>query len=230
VRRRSASSSRATPYPERSVTESRVQWKRPEARRGDAVPLGGDHQRRLPGARRRPGPLRARVAPDRGSKVATALHVDVNGPHATVYTAGNKNIINTTNGAATNNPPLSIVGLQDGFKVLVEDGRQRRRADRHRDGQLEVPPALEITAENILNAIQMEIVEAGGTANQKLIAVNWMKNKLRLVVNPYIPLVASARTATRAGSCTRRPRATRSAAGRRSASASSGATKSPRCS
>lgn len=178
------------PYPERKLDESRIQWR--VQKRGAGMPflweafINDDFQALADVPDRF-----ARAARRTEDKVATDLHVDANGPHAGVYTAGNKNIINVANGAASNNPALSIVGLQDGFKVLAKATDS--------DGQpiliemvtLEVPPALEITAQNILNALQIEVVEAGGTANQKLIASNWMKNKLRLVVNPYIPLTAA---------------------------------------
>lgn len=177
-------------YPERALTESRTQWR--VQKRGAAMPflweaIVNDDFQALADVPER----FARASRRTEDRVATDLHVDANGPHASVYTAGNKNIINVTNGAATNNPALSIVGLQDAFKVLA------RLVDS--DGQpiqiemvtLEVPPALEITALNILNGLTLEIVEAGGTANQRLIVSNWMKNRLRLVVNPYIPLVAA---------------------------------------
>lgn len=133
----------------------------------------------------------ARAARRTEDRAVTELFVDLNGPHASFYTVGDKNIINTTNGAATNNPALSIAGLQDAMTVITNQ--------RDEDGEpifldmvtLVVPPALEVTALNILNALQMEIVEAGGTANQKLIAVNWMKQKVTLVVMPYIPMIAT---------------------------------------
>jgi hypothetical protein len=118
-------------------------------------------------------------------KFVTELYVDSTGPHASVYTGGNGNII-------TGNPALSLPGLQTAMGVLaaMTDG----------DGNpivvtaatLVVPPALKITAQNIMNAIQLELAEAGGTANQKLIAVNWMRSELSLVVNPWIPIVASS--------------------------------------
>jgi hypothetical protein len=56
---------------------------------------------------------------------------------------------------------------------------------------LVVPPALAITAQNILNALQIEMTEAGGTAGQKIVAQNWMKNAVRLVVNYEIPNIAT---------------------------------------
>ena len=114
-------------------------------------------------------------------KFATQLHVDANGPHASVYTAGNKNII-------TSNPALSIAGLQTGYKVLAamldSDGEPIMI-----DGViLEVPPALEITARNILNATQLYV---GAVGDNQLVTLNWMKERTTLVVNPYIPLVAT---------------------------------------
>lgn len=121
----------------------------------------------------------------------TELHVDAAGPKATIYTAGNKNQIITANGASTNNPSLTIAGLQDGFTVLTQ-----MRDD---DGEpividmvtLEVPPALEIVAQNILNATALEIDTAagGGLAGQRLITANWMRNRLNVVVNPLLPMV-----------------------------------------
>lgn len=123
-------------------------------------------------------------------KFATQLHVDASGPHASLYTAGNKNIINTTNGAASTNPVLGIIGLQDGFTVM---GLQLD-ADGEPIGVdfviLEVPPSLEVTARNIVNAT--EIILGADSAAQRMVTSNWMKQKVQIVVNPYIPIVASS--------------------------------------
>ena len=128
----------------------------------------------------------ARAARRSEEKFATQLHVDANGPHASVYTGGNGNIV-------TGNPALSIAGLQTAMTVLS--------AMRDSDGEpvmidavvLEVPPALEITAQNILNAItiSVEVNAAPGTAQQNIVAQNWMRGRVSLIVNPYIPIVAS---------------------------------------
>jgi hypothetical protein len=59
---------------------------------------------------------------------------------------------------------------------------------------LVVPPALQITAENILNAVQLRIAESGGTANQLMYVNNWMRSKLTLAVDPYIPVVVTSGT------------------------------------
>lgn len=128
----------------------------------------------------------ARAARRSEEKFATQLHVDANGPHASLYTVGNANIV-------TGNPALSIAGLQTAMGVLG--------AMVDADGEpivvdavvLEVPPALEITAQNILNAISIsvEVNAAAGTAQQNIVAQNWMRGRVTLAVNPYIPLVAT---------------------------------------
>jgi hypothetical protein len=120
-------------------------------------------------------------------KFATQLHVGASGPHGSVYTSGNANIV-------TSNPVLSVAGLQTAMTVLG--------AMKDADGEpifiesmtLEVPPALEITAQNILNAIQISIDQnaSAGTVNQNVVTQNWMRARLSLAVNPYIPIVASS--------------------------------------
>lgn len=122
---------------------------------------------------------------------ASGLFVDASGPHASLYSNTNKNIVNTTNGAASNNPVLSIGALQQALIVLSKqvdaDGEPIEIGMVH----LVVPPALLVTAKNILNALQIELTEAGGTSAQKLIAQNWMKADFQLHSNSYIPIIAS---------------------------------------
>jgi hypothetical protein len=131
-------------------------------------------------------------------KFGTQLHVDANGPHASVYTAGNKNIINTTNSGAGvgfgTNPALSIAALQQGFAVLANQVDTDGEPITIEAVTLEVPPALEVMARNILNAVQIWIQPnvSAGTPQQQLVAENWMKSKTSLAVNPYIPIVASS--------------------------------------
>ena len=119
-------------------------------------------------------------------KFLTDLFVGTTGPDTTFFhAANNANVV-------TGNPALSVASLQTAFTVLA--------AQRDADGNpilidmayLVVPPALEVTARNILNATQVEVTEAGGTANQKLIAANWMRNRVTLVVDPWIPVIASS--------------------------------------
>ncbi len=122
-------------------------------------------------------------------KFCTELYADANGPHATFFSSGNANIV-------TGNPVLSIAGLQTAMTVLgaMTDGEGNPIVVDM--AVLVVPPALSITADNILNAIQLELTTAGGvlasSTEQRLITQNWMKNKLTKVVNPWLPLVSSS--------------------------------------
>ena len=120
---------------------------------------------------------------------ATALHVDTNGPHASLYTSGNRNIINGTNGASSTNPALSIVGLQDAFTVMglqLDSDSEPIGID---GVILEVPASLEVTARNILNATEIKV--GADSASQQILTSNWMKSKVTLVVNPYISVIAT---------------------------------------
>lgn len=127
----------------------------------------------------------ARGAVRSEDKFVTELYVDARGPHASLYDARYANI-------ATRNPVLTIAGLQTAMQVLAAQVDTGGDPIVIEGVELVVPPALQITALNILNALQLEVsAESGGTANQVLIAANWMRGRVRLTVNPYIPIVAS---------------------------------------
>ena len=119
------------------------------------------------------------------AKFATQLYVDSTGPHASLYTGGNNNIV-------TGNPALSITALTTAWNVLM--------AQVDEDGEpiviesviLVVPPALEITARNIVNATQILMTNTGGISGQELAVNNWFGSRFEVVVDPYIPIVASS--------------------------------------
>lgn len=116
--------------------------------------------------------------------LATQQLCYASGPHNSFFTSGNANIV-------TANPALSIAGLQTAYQVI--------KAQLNSDSMpivvdmytLVVPPALEVTARNILNGTELWLIESGGTTNQKLKTENWMRSKVKLVVNAMIPLVAT---------------------------------------
>lgn len=128
---------------------------------------------------------------------ATNLFVDASGPHASFYTNGNKNLVNTTNGAASNNPALSVVALQNAMQVLVRQTDENGEPIMIDVVELVIPPALEITAQNILNATQLWLQQnlAAGNAEQNLVTGNWMSGRVRINVNAYIPLIATTANA-----------------------------------
>jgi hypothetical protein len=122
------------------------------------------------------------------------LFVDANGPNANVFKASSKNQINTTNGAASNNPPLTIDALGDAMLVMGKQVDAYGHPIVIEAATLVVPPALEIKARNILmNAYQIQVAQGGGayTAQNQLVTTNWMAGRLSVQVNPYIPYVAS---------------------------------------
>ncbi|MBA7568334.1 hypothetical protein ES708_10055 [subsurface metagenome] len=116
---------------------------------------------------------------------ATTLFVGASGPLATFYKAANKNIV-------TANPVLSVEALQTAMAILGAQTDAAGEPIFMGNLTLVVPPALEIVAQNILNAIEiLAKTSGGGTAAQEIKVLNWMKNRIKLVVNAYIPIVAS---------------------------------------
>jgi len=132
------------------------------------------------------GPQRlGRAARRTEQKFVTSLYVDANGPHASFYTVGNLNII-------TGNPVLSLAALQTGMEQLSKKVDADGEPIVIETVELVVPPALEVTALNYLNALQIEMTEKGGTSARKLVSQNWMKTRFRLNLDYYIPIVASS--------------------------------------
>lgn len=136
-----------------------------------------------------------RAARNTENRFASELYVGLTGPHTSLYTVGNKNIINPTNGATATNPPLSIAGLQDGLTVL---GNQRDPDTGDpivmNDVRLVVPPALEVLANNILNATLIRstlVQDAGGATGREVEIANWLTRRVRIVVDPLIPVIAT---------------------------------------
>jgi hypothetical protein len=145
----------------------------------------------------------ARGARRTEERFATQLFVDANGPHASLYTSGNKNLINATNSGTPYtavNPPFSIAGLQQGFAVMSKMLDANGEPIVIESVELVVPPGLEIPARNILNATELWVGGdstaannnlGGGAQEQSLHVANWMRSRLRLSVNPYIPIIAT---------------------------------------
>jgi hypothetical protein len=131
----------------------------------------------------------------------TKLYSGASGPNGTFFSAGNLNTVTTAQFAfvTTNNPPLSVVALQwamqiaamqldlDGMPISIEGWT------------LVVPPALDIVARNIVNAVQIWMNDQGGTvidpssggntSGQRLITKNWAAGRVSPVVNSFAPIV-----------------------------------------
>jgi hypothetical protein len=124
-------------------------------------------------------------------KFVTELYAGTSGPLAAVYNATNNNVV-------TSNPELSISALQTAYQVLKNQTDENGLPIFIDAVTLVVPPALEITARNILNATQLEIGLVGQGAvsapadEQRIVTANWMANKTQIVVNPWLPYIADS--------------------------------------
>lgn len=117
-------------------------------------------------------------------KFATDLYVNSAGPDSTFFSSGNKNIV-------TSNPTLSIAGLDTAFSVLAAQVDSDSAPIYIEGAVLVVPPALEVTAMNIINATEIRVATGGGdgTGNDQLTVMNWMRNRVRVMVNPWLPII-----------------------------------------
>lgn len=125
---------------------------------------------------------------------ATGLYVDANGPHASLY-ASNWGPDADVSNIVPGNPPLSFDALEAAWQVFADQKDEDGQPIVFDMAELVVPPALQITAERIMNAIE---VQYGDTTDATLPVIrsnNWMRNRVRLTVDPYIPFHATAANA-----------------------------------
>lgn len=140
---------------------------------------------------------RLAIAGNRGiSKYITGLFFSTAGLNASLYKAGYTNLVTTTYGAASNNPPLSQQGLQDAWKVLA--GMRDSGGDPILPlgkPYLVVGPSLKATAENLKSSTRAFLSVEGGTTNgqgfpsQFIEAANWAMQDMEVIVDPYMPIV-----------------------------------------
>lgn len=178
-----------TEYPEASMSETQYTYS--VEKRGRRFPIAWETlvNDDLDGLKDAPRRF-ARAARRSEEHFVTSLYVDSSGPHATLYSVGNSNIV-------TSNPVLSIAALQTAMTVLHNQTDSDGEPIFFDAITLVVPPALEVTAQNIMNALEIRAVSSGGgTSAQTLVARNWMAGRMTLEVNPYIPIVATSNGAT----------------------------------
>jgi hypothetical protein len=174
-------------YPEAAISEARYQYA--VSKYGRRVPLLWETwiNDDLDGLRSIPERL-AKAARMSEEKFVTGLYAATTGPNGTFFSAGNNNIVET----GTLNPVLSVTALEAAFTVIW--------AQRDADGnpiftgplRLVVPPALAVTARNILNATEIRIAKGSGASTDQIIAKNWMSGEIsELIINPWLPIVST---------------------------------------
>lgn len=147
---------------------------------------------------------RLAIAGNRGTtQFITQLFWSASGPNPALYQTGYKNQIRQSNGAASNNPPLTIQGIQDALKVLAN----------MRDSQgypilitgtmyLVYGPAYEAAAKNLMNQMANFIQVEGGTGNaqgfpsQFIQTNNWAIKNMVPIMDPFMPIVITGAAST----------------------------------
>ena len=141
-------------------------------------------------------PQRLAVAARRTEAVAVAaLYSGATGINTAVFKTANKNLALTSDFAffSGNNPVLSIQSLgaamqamalqmdPDGHPIIIDAFT------------LVVPPALEVAANNIVNALQFVATGVdGGVSNENVWAKNWLTGRIQITVDPYITWTATS--------------------------------------
>lgn len=115
---------------------------------------------------------------------ATSLYVGTSGPNSSLYTGGVNQL--------TSNPVLNITNLGTAMTLLMQQTDANGEPIMIESAILVVPPALWVTANNIMNQLTVDLTNTGGASGQVVTTNNWLVGNLQVVVDPYIPIVASS--------------------------------------
>jgi hypothetical protein len=115
-------------------------------------------------------------------RFATSLYATATGPDSTFFASGNANVTTVQ---------LNVAGLQEAMRMLGEQTDTEGSPIYIEAATLVVPPSLEVPARNILNATEILAADGGGpgTGNDQLRVTNWMRNRVSLIVNPWLPII-----------------------------------------
>lgn len=175
----------ASEYPAASVSDARYQYQ--VKKYGKRLPFSWESfiNDDLDALRDMPTRL-ANSARFSEERFVTDLFAGTTGPDGTFFASGNNNIV-------TANPALSVAGLTTAFTVLAAQVDTDGNPIYLGNVVLVVPPALKITANNILNATEILAADGGGdgTGNNQLRVANWLKNDVSVVVDPWLPIVST---------------------------------------
>lgn len=161
--------------------------------------------------------LFGRAARRTEEKRATKLFVSSTGPNATFFSNANNNLINTTvlgtSYTGLPNPPLSVDAIMWALTVLANQKDLDGEPISIEGAVLVFPPALKVTAMNILNATELFLNMEGGnivtygasvnpasnftaaTSGIRMRAGNWAKDFAKPALNYYLPIVNTSTSA-----------------------------------
>lgn len=126
----------------------------------------------------------AQLARNQEDIVAIEALVSPTGPNTTFFNNGNGNLINTTNGFASNNPALSVDALVNAMATIRGRNYNGNPVTVQRFA-LMVPPALAALATRLLGVTSFQITDV---TNGVYDIPNPITD-VTLIVNPWIPLV-----------------------------------------
>lgn len=121
----------------------------------------------------------ARAARRTEEHFATALFVASTGPISPFFSAGNNNLLTGASSA------LSVDSLATAYETFGDLRDAEGEPVALSGAVLVVPPALEVTARNILSATEIRNVVGSDT----ILYQNWLAGALRLAVNPYLSVL-----------------------------------------
>lgn len=137
--------------------------------------------------------LLARGARRRENRFATSLFVDANGPHASLYKTNHTNpyggaaFSNVIVEGVTPNPALTRTSLQAALDMLLSVRDENNEPIEIDMPILVIPPTLVEAAARILDPT--EVIETVGSVETR--RSNPLRNRVRVVINPLIPIIAS---------------------------------------
>ena len=126
----------------------------------------------------------AQSARDTEDLTATRLLVEATGPDSDFFSSANGNQL-------AGNPTLTTDNLSDALTAISTRRDSDGRPIMVRTAILMVPPALEVAANMIINAQEIRIT----TGSQQITVGNWLRGRVRVLVNPWLPIVDESATA-----------------------------------
>lgn len=167
-----------TEFPARSVDETEYALKVGKRGARFAITWETIINDELDGLRDLPSRL-ATGARDTEDHVATSLLVNAAGP--------NTDFFKTANGNAPDNKPLTMDNLQAALTAISTRKDKENRPIVVSAAVLVVPPGLEIQARAILNATEIRTT----VGDKTIVGQNFLRGVVTVVVNPWLPVIAT---------------------------------------
>lgn len=122
------------------------------------------------------------------SREAAGLLTDGNGPNGAFFNS--TAIQGSISNLMTGNPALTSTSLQAAITQITSRVDPQGRPVVFPGLVLVVPPALQVQAQAILNATEIEFQEgADGNGQRRIRGANWMRSVVRLVVDPWLAVI-----------------------------------------